>query len=175
MTWQQPGVSQGAPFSPEGKDNTKLFSFRGKEFFMERKPYPLGLSFIPKHLEIEGRPELYHFSNTIVIARATQAPDGKLYMAQATYQPDLESYAQAEHKTTMRYPNSIDEQYYFDIRYSPEGITYCAIKYKCKESVGMAFGKTWEALYAHVGQIGLVIGEPYYLSPFESNDIQNKH
>lgn len=112
-------------------------------------------AFIPKHLEIEGRPELNIFSYNVLIAMHRVNKEGKTEMCSVIYEPDLSTYQDTGVIKSLRYLNIYNSDFRLDISYNSKEERYSCDKYKGKERVGIADGKEWSKFFVQVGILGL--------------------
>ena len=116
--------------------------------------------FVPKRLEIEGRPELNVFPLNVLFGCQTTWNGGPA-LAAALYEPDLESYTASEDKTaSMEYRNRYGGNGKLVITYDPgKTCSYSGQKFVNGRSCGMAFGSDWGNFFSHFTALGLAMGE----------------
>jgi len=114
--------------------------------------------FIPKRLEIEGRPELGAFPFNVLFASWT-VKDGSRIMGSAIYEPDLASYKREDGKCEMRYQNAYGGDCRLLIAYNEVKKDYFGEKFVNGKSAGMAMGVEWKMFFVHFTALGLTAGE----------------
>ncbi len=116
-----------------------------------------GFGFVPKKLEIEGKPELSEFPLNILFANFYRE-QGVNMSATALYEPDLDTYNGKSDEKNMVYRNI----------YNPENIvviTKCLDHWEGLKVVNGTFvllktvGKTWEEFFSRLTIVGLSDGE----------------
>jgi hypothetical protein len=122
--------------------------------------------FIPKHLEIEGRPDLDPFPFNILFARFREGVRDGAWASlayTALYEPDIDTYDEqdtSEGRTALlTYRNAYGGDDHIVIEHSPGYFTYRGCKYVNGEEVGSALGKEWKMFFVHLEELGLVEGE----------------
>lgn len=126
--------------------------------FEEKLEQGIFFGFIPRHLEIDERPELNIFSLNVLFMRY-KVENGKNIRASVTYEPDLKSYKQKGQKCSMKYNNIYGGDGCLVIEYDMLEKSYCGKKIVNKELVGMATGTEWHMFFIHFTLLGLFNGE----------------
>lgn len=123
--------------------------------------------FIPKHLKIKDRPELYLFSLNFLMARRV-IRDGRAVIAMVRYEPDLSSFKiiESPKKLVMNYYNVNDRRARLLMTIDVDNKKRKCIKYFEEKEVGTAFGalldnvdNSWINFFMHVGLLGITEDE----------------
>lgn len=133
-------------------------------------------AFCPKHLEIEGRQDLYVFPFNIMFAKWRNEPDGSLTMGSAVYNPDLATFIQDKEKWSMTYRNQYGGDGYVKIHFNLKTLEYRGDKYVSGKYVGSGIGrmrstapddieKGWKLFFFHLTMLGLTNGEQCEFEP----------
>jgi hypothetical protein len=149
-----------------GKDKIyNSFLEFGKEFFYcKNMNSDNGLSknllagFVPRRIEIEGRPELQLFPLNILFA-GLKNEDGKLIMGTSVYEPDLTSFREDREMLSMKYDNIYGESQVI-IEYNTVTKYWLGTKYIKGGSAGGAIGMDWHMFFSHFTMLGLANFEP---------------
>jgi len=120
---------------------------------MLKTPY----AFIPKRLEVEGRPELENFPFNVMFQSFTEKKD-KLISGTALYEPDIESYEIEDKEIQMTYRNKFCHNQFLIIVYNEDKKSYKGYKYIGKDR-SYAVGENWQQFFIHFTMIGLLFGE----------------
>jgi|TARA_Y100000310_G_scaffold225067_1_gene227053 hypothetical protein len=116
-------------------------------------------SFIPKPLEIEGKPELNVFPLNVLFSSFTNR-GGVRVMGSACYDPDFKTFKQNGVESSMEYRNKYGGTAWLKITYNSESNgKYRGEKYINDKSVVMANGPNWKVFFIHFTMIGLIDGE----------------
>jgi hypothetical protein len=114
--------------------------------------------FVPRRLEIQGRPELGIFPFNVLFAKhGTRA--GRRVLGVALYQPDLASFRRDANKCVMEYRNAYGGGSRLVIEYDQSAGRYWGQKLVNDQVVGMAAGGEWSIFFAHFTALGLTDGE----------------
>ena len=116
------------------------------------------LGFVPHRLEIDGVPELNHFSFNVLFA-SFGIRDGEKVMGDAIYNPDFSSFKKDGEKYSMQYRNSYGGESWLRVDYDIKKESWVGEKFVNGESVGMAFGSEWQMFFVHFTMLGLKNGE----------------
>ena len=113
--------------------------------------------FVPRRLEIEGKPELNNFPLNVVFMSRCQADDNELTELTVIYLPDFTTYQENNKEQKMKYFNSLDKsrKFWLEIIYSKEKGLYTGNKFCGKKFVGGAVGKEWKAFFIHLTLLGV--------------------
>jgi hypothetical protein len=122
------------------------------------------LSFIPKPLKVEGRPELEIFPLNVLFA-AIASTDGRGVFGSALYEPALSSFRQTDTECSLLYRNSVGGDGLLKITYDAERGIYHGDKFVGGVSVGLSFGTDWGEFFSHLTMVGLTKGEAYIFEP----------
>ena len=133
-------------------------------------------AFCPKHLEIEGRQDLYVFPFNIMFAKWRNEPDGSLTMGSAVYNPDLTTFIQDKEKWSMTYRNQYGGDSYVVIHFNVQTLEYRGDKYVNGKYIGSGIGqikstatddieKGWKLFFFHLTILGLANGEQCEFKP----------
>lgn len=115
-------------------------------------------SFVPKRLEIEGRPELNNFPFNVLFGR-NKSEDEEAIMASALYEPDIMSFKKDGNEWSMNYHNVYGGNSWLSIVYDEVKNSYVGTKFINGESSGMAFGGQWDMFFIHFTMLGVAKGE----------------
>jgi hypothetical protein len=116
-------------------------------------------AFIPHRLEIPNKPEYSHFPRNVLFASFCRQ-DGRLQAGSALYEPDLQTYRNEGHLSSMRYRNIYGGECYLEIVYDEQNRRYRGEKLVSGKSVGRAYrGDNWQSFFAHFTMLGLAEGE----------------
>ena len=115
------------------------------------------LAFVPKRLEVPGRPELSNFPFNILFGAIRSLSDDNSAIETAEYLPDIESFKQDGVEQKMKYYNKHDNRRYYwaEIIYDTSNKGYVGFKYRGKKSVGGASGSHWGGFFAHFTILGI--------------------
>lgn len=122
-------------------------------------------AFIPKHLEIENRPELQVFPNRVVYMSHKRDDNNKLITAFSFYEPVLDTLDQSTDRWEMRYENGtryendLKKDCWLSISYFPDKKIYSASKYIRGELKVVAGGCDWKSFFMHLTMTGIQEGE----------------
>ena len=113
------------------------------------------VSFVPKRLEIDGRPELNHFSVNVLFAGAWR--EGNQEIHYSVYLPDFLTYTEGDKNQGMEYYNAIDRNWWLWISRNKESGYYIGFKYRGRntESIGGASGMNYEAFFRFFTGLGI--------------------
>jgi len=132
-------------------------------------------SYVPKHLEIPGKPELNKFPFNVLFA-SFAVKDGKNIMGSALYEPDFYTYEKKGDLCLMRYHNvyNVDKNVsYLIIAYDEKNKIYRGNKYVNHELVGETEGRDdWNEFFIHFTMLGLSKGERCKFDETNSNKIE---
>lgn len=125
--------------------------------FYEKLDKSLQFMFVPRRLEIEGRPELNNFPFNVVFMSICKADDNCLTEQTAVYLPDFTTYGETDTVQRMKYFNSLDQtrKFWLEILYSKKENSYIGYKYCGEKSVGGASGKDWDSFFSYLTQLGV--------------------
>ena len=112
-------------------------------------------SFIPKRLEIEGRPELSDFPATVCFAGFVQGNGCQRVLCEAAYQPELESLKTQGDCRVLRYTGLYNPDFTLEISHNLVSDGYFGEKFCCGEYAGAAGGSSWEGFFAHFSGLGI--------------------
>lgn len=119
---------------------------------MSKTPY----AFIPKHLEIENRPDLGVFPNKIVYMSYRLDHDGNRICGSSQYAPVLKTLKQAEDCWELRYQNEYGENSWLRIIYYPDSGKRIGEKYVREKLVGITVGEAdWKEFFIQLTMTGL--------------------
>jgi hypothetical protein len=149
-----------------GKDkkSTTLSLNSGKGFFIGKNMnskeinQPPMVGFVPKRLEIEGRPDLNPFPLNMLFA-AFKNERGKKIAYSALYQPDLATFKKEKGILSMKYDNFYGESWVI-IEYVDSVRSYIGTKYVDGQAVRNAVGVDFIMFFAHFTAQGLADNEP---------------
>jgi len=116
------------------------------------------LAFVPRHLEINKRPELGRFPLNILFARLVNM-NAKAYIASALYEPDFSSFIEQEKQSQMTYKNVYGDGSKIVIEYDKNENIYVGTKTVNNKSAGHAVGGEWKMFFVHLTTLGLTNGE----------------
>jgi hypothetical protein len=117
------------------------------------------LGFIPKRLEVPGKPEYSHFPVNVLFASFRRV-DGRLQSGSAIYEPDFDAYRQEGHICSMTYRNVYRDKCFLQIEYDHESKQYRGKKFINGQAARSAFGKdNWRSFFVHFTMLGLEDGE----------------
>lgn len=118
--------------------------------------------FVPKRLEIEGRPELNNFSLNIMFMSVCKADDNHQTILTVIYLPDFATYRENDKEQRMKYFNSLDKsrKFWLEIIYSKEKRSYTGNKFCGKKFIGGADGKEWDIFFVHLTLLGVSQNTP---------------
>jgi protein-tyrosine phosphatase len=119
---------------------------------------PSFISFIPKPLEIEGRPELQIFPLNVLFAAMT-VRDGRVVLARALYEPDISSFLKNDNKGSLLYRNSYGGDGQVKITFDATRRIYYGEKFVNGACSVRSFGTEWDAFFSHFTMLGLTKGE----------------
>jgi len=128
------------------------------ESFEEQLKQGILYSFIPKKLEIEGRPELSVFPFNVMFMRFKNE-NSKRIAGSAVYDPDLNSLQRGADKWSMRYNNAYGGDNWLTIEYDVVNKSYHGKKFVNNECVGTTYGQEWKGFFIHFTILGLSNGE----------------
>lgn len=123
-------------------------------------------AFIPRRLEIEGKPYLSVFPYHVLIKRYNTDEWGNMFIAEATYIPDFETYQDTGTMLSMRYLNKYASASSLLFSYDKSEKSYVCEKYLGETCVGLAEGgKDWNLFFLHVALLGIGLGETCKYEP----------
>lgn len=134
-------------------------------------------SFIPKPLEIEGKPHLSVFPYNVMIMRYKTDEAGNLISGKVIYNPDFESYRETSIFQSMLYQNSYGSGSGLFILYDKLRKSYIGVKYLKGECVGESSGMNWNDFFIHIGKLGIANGEPcefQFVQPWQQQPMPPK-
>ena len=148
--------------SAEVKKNTGKDTFYISVCFYEKLEKSHRLMFVPKRLEIEGRPELNNFSLNIMFMSICKADDNHQTELTVIYLPDFATYQENDKEQKMKYFNSLDKsrKFWLEIIYSKEKGSYTGNKFYEKKILGSAYGKKWDMFFVHLTLLGVSQNAP---------------
>ena len=113
--------------------------------------------FIPKRLEIEGKPELNNFPLNVMFMSICKADDNHQTELTTIYLPDFATYQENNKEQKMKYFNSLDKsrKFWLEIIYSKEKESYIGNKFCGKKFAGSAYGKEWNMFFVHLTSLGI--------------------
>ena len=109
--------------------------------------------FVPRRIEIEGRPELSLFPLNVIFA-GLKNEGGKLIMGTSVYEPDLTSFRDENGMLSMKYDNIYGESLVV-IEYNKATKYWLGTKYVKGESAGGSIGMDWHMFFSHFTILGL--------------------
>lgn len=112
--------------------------------------------FVPKHLDVGGRPEFDLFPFNILFA-GFKIENGKTIMGSAVYEPDLSTFKIKKGVLSMKYNNIYGENWVM-IEYNLITKCYSGIKYVIGEA-GRAIGMDWDMFFVRLTMLGLFNSE----------------
>lgn len=119
---------------------------------------PSEFMFIPKELDIEGRPELRKLPKNVLFAKVgTNA--GVPVLGSAVYEPDLSSLDFGGSRCCLTYKNKHGGDAWVRITYDTDRQTWQGEKSVEGKAVGMAFGVDWKGFFTQLTLLGLATGE----------------
>jgi hypothetical protein len=114
--------------------------------------------FVPRRLEIQGRPELGDFPVNVLFARSGTR-GGRRVLGVALYEPDLSSFRRDADKCVMEYRNAYGGRSRLVIEHDQSTGRYLGHKLVNNQEVGMAGGGDWPMFFTHFTALGLAGGE----------------
>lgn len=133
----------------------------GKGFFMVNIADPdnfpkrnTRFAFIPRPLQIAGRPELSLFPFNIMFM-SHKLEHGNLISGTVIYEPDLATFMRKDRMMVMRYDNVYGGSWVI-IEYDTGNNYYMGTKYIKGVESGMATGMDWKMFFVHLTAIGVV-------------------
>jgi hypothetical protein len=118
-----------------------------------------GISFVPKHLDVPGRPELSKFPLNVVFASIGKS-GGETVIGTAVYDPEVDSYAESGNTSGVRYRNAYGEGSLLIITYDKDSSTYVGEKWLQGQKVNVAVGRDWDRFFHSFTASGVAPGEP---------------
>lgn len=148
--------------SAEAKKNTSKDTRYIFVCFYEKLEKSHRFMFVPKRLEIEGRPELNNFSLNIMFMSVCKADDNHQTILTVIYLPDFATYRENDKEQRMKYFNSLDKsrKFWLEIIYSKEKRSYTGNKFCGKKFIGGADGKEWDIFFVHLTLLGVSQNTP---------------
>jgi hypothetical protein len=128
------------------------------ESFEEQLKQGILYGFIPKELQIEGRPELNVFPFNVLFMRFKQE-GGKTISGSAVYNPNIDSLQQGVDKWSLRYNNAYGGNHWLIIEYDIVSRGYHGKKFVNGKCVGITDGLEWKGFFIHLTVLGLSNGE----------------
>lgn len=128
------------------------------ESFEEQLKQGILYGFIPKELQIEGRPELNVFPFNVLFMRFKQE-GGKTISGSAVYNPNIDSLQQGVDKWSLRYNNAYGGNHWLIIEYDIVNKSYHGKKFVNGKCVGITDGLEWKGFFIHLTMLGLSNGE----------------
>ena len=116
------------------------------------------VGFVPRRLEIKGRPELINFSLNVLFASYTEI-NGHTVMCSSLYHPDLSSFKKKGGKQKMYYRNEYNPEDWLEIIYNTKTGYYEGQKYCHNKKAIRTFGVGWQGFFQHFTMFGLSKGE----------------
>lgn len=112
--------------------------------------------FVPKRLEIKGRPELNNFPLNVMFMSICKADDNNHELT-TIYLPDFETYQETNKEQKMKYFNSLNKsrKFWLEIIYSNEKGSYTGNKFCGKKLVSSAYGKKWDIFFVHLTSLDI--------------------
>jgi len=124
---------------------------------MEENNYQV--AFVPKRLEVDGRPELNHFPLNVLFAGTRKEDDDKQRIHYSVYLPDFSTYTEDDKNQAMEYYNKIDRNWWLWISRNKESGSYVGYKYRGSrrdpESFGSATGMNYELFFRFFTALGV--------------------
>ncbi len=125
--------------------------------FYEKLDKSCRFMFVPKRLEVEGRPELSNFPLNVMFMSICRTDDNYQTVLTVIYLPDFATYQENDKEQKMKYFNSLDKsrKFWLEIIYSKEKGSYTGNKFCGKKFVGGAYGKKWKIFFIHLTLLGV--------------------
>ena len=135
-------------------------------------------AYVPRHLVVEKREELWVFPLNILFTKFRNESDGFVTMGSALYEPDLSSFATDAEKWTMTYYNKYGRNSHVLMTFEIKDKNYIGQKIVNNQGAGSAFGrikddapeKGWGLFFTHLTMLGLTNGEPCSFKRIDTKD-----
>ncbi|MBI3984051.1 hypothetical protein HY346_02015 [Candidatus Microgenomates bacterium] len=128
---------------------------------------PLRAAFVPKPLEVPERPELIAFPRNLLIVNFTTR-EGVPCIARAVYDPNLESYQEADGQHQLTYLNQYGAECQINLSYQVADGAYTVEKFVTGKQVLFAYGHDWKDLFVTFTGNGLHQGEACFFEPISA-------
>lgn len=115
------------------------------------------LMYVPKRLEIPGRPELNNFPLNLLFSTITIGDEDTKFIETCEYAPDTTSFKETGELHKMTYYNVLDNSHKFwvEIIYNARNCYYTGSKYCRGKLIGTADGNNWRNFFMHLSLLGV--------------------